>query len=115
METPGKKSIAKKIAGKVGNMADTVFSGVKAAGKAIGNILPTFSKTRRHIERKKTHSHTIFVSKKGIDKKKRNPRQSLSTTYVIRHVDIDKCDSVSISVTSKSCRLSKAHLFVRYM
>ena len=99
----------------VGSGIKAVGSGVKAAvGKTIGSVLPTFSKTRRHIQVERKHSHTIVVSRKGIDEKG-NPRQSVSTTYLIRHVDIDKCDSVSISVTPKNCCLSEAHLFVRFM
>ena len=130
MESPNKKntSTARQFLGKitsgvkaigsgvkaVGSGVKAVGSGIKAVGKTIGSMLPTFSKTRRHIEVERKHSHTIVVSRKGIDEKG-NPRQSLSTTYLIRHVDIDKCDSVSISVTPKNCRLSKAHLFVRFM
>ena len=114
LESPSKPntSIARQFVGKV---ADKFASGVKAVGKTIGNVLPTFSKTPHHIEvKRRTHSHTIVVLRKGVDKKG-NPRQSLSTTYLIRHVDIEKCDSVSISVTPTNCRLSKAHLFVRFV
>ena len=110
MESPSKKgtSTARQVVGKI-------FSGVKAVGKTIGNVLPTFSKTHHQIEvKKRSHSHKIVVSRKGIDKKG-NPRQSLSTTYLIRHVDIDKCDSVSISVTPTNCHLNKTHLFVRFV
>ena len=108
-EPPSKKGIAEKFFGKVGQVA----SNVKAAvGKTIRKV---FSKTEnRQLETKKTHSYQIRMSDKGIDKKG-NMRQSLSTTYLIRHVDIDKCDSVSISVKPIKCKLAKAYLFVRFM
>ena len=108
-ESPSKKGIAGKLIGKVGQVA----SNVKAAvGKT---ILKVFSKTEhRHLETKRTHSCQIKVSDKGIDEKG-NLRQSLSTSYLIRHVDVDKCDSVSISVKPKNCQLAKAYLFVRFV
>ena len=115
-ESPSKKntSTARQLLNKIASGVKAVGSGAKAVGKTIGKILPTFSKTSRHVEVERKHSHTIVVSRKGIDKKG-NPRQSLSTTYLIRHVNIDQCDSVSISVTPTNCRLSEAHLFMRFM
>ena len=106
-KSPSKKGVARQFIGKIGKM---VVSGVKTVGKnTIGRV---FSKTERHYL--KTHSYQIRVSDKGIDEKG-NLRQSLSTTYLIRHVDIDKCDSVSISVKPKDCKLAKAYLFVRFV
>lgn len=109
-ESPSKKSSARQALGK---MVDTVASGVRTvASKTIGKV---FSKTEhRHIEIKRTHSYQVVVSKQGIDEKGKL-RQSLSTTCLIRHVDIGKCDSVSLSVTPKDCQLSRAHLFVRFV
>ena len=109
-ESPSRKGGARQFIGKVGKM---VVSGVKTVGKnTIGRV---FSKTEhRHPEIKRTHSYQITVSNKGVDEKG-NLRQSLSTTYLIRHVDIDKCDSVSISVKPINCQLAKAYLFVRFV
>ena len=109
-ESPSsKKGIAGQFIGKVGKM---VASGVKTAHKyTIGRVL---SKTEhRHLEIKRTHSCQINVSNKGIDGKG-NLRQSLSTTRLIKHVDIDKCDSISISIKPRNCHLAKAYLFVRF-
>jgi len=105
LESPSKMGKLKKGAYKFA-------SGVKAAFKTASSLLPSFSKTEPHKE-KKTHSYIFSVSDKGIDAKGK-PRQSLSTTRLIRDVDIKNCDSVSISVTPKNCYLSKSHLFVRY-
>ena len=116
LESPSKKntSTARQFFNKIASGVKAVGSSAKAVGKTISKILPTFSKTSRHVEVERKHSHTIVVSRKGIDKKG-SPRQSLSTTYLIRHLNIDQCDSVSILVTPTNCRLSEAHLFVRFM
>ena len=67
LESPNKKTIAGRLIGKVGKMADKFASGVKTIGKTISNAL---SKTdHRHLEIERTHSYKISVSKKGIDKK----------------------------------------------
>ena len=105
-ESPSsKKGIAGQLFGKV-------VSGVKTAHKyTIGRV---FSKAEHHhLVIKRTHSCQINVSNKGIDGKG-NLRQSLSTTRLIKHVDIDKCDSISISIKPRNCRLAKAYLFVRF-
>ena len=109
-ESPSsKKSMTGQLIGKVGKM---FVSGMKTVGKhTIGKVL---SKTEhRHLEIKRTHSCQINVSNKGIDGKG-NLRQSLSTTRLIKHVDIDKCDSISISIKPRKCHLAKAYLFVRF-
>ena len=109
-DSQSKKGGARQFLGKVGKM---VVSGVKTVGKnTIGKVL--FKAAHRHLEIKKRQSCQIIVSDKGIDKNG-NLRQSLSTTRLIRHVDIDKCDSVSISIKLKNCHLAKAHLFVRFV
>ena len=106
-ESPSKKGGARQFIGKIGEM---VVSGFKTVGKnTIGRVFP-----KTEHRRLKTHSYQITVLNKGIDEKG-NLRQSLSTTYLIRHVDIDKCDSVSISVKPINCKLAKAYLFVRFV
>ena len=112
LESPNKKSIAGQLKGKFEKIADKFASGVKTVGKTISNV---FSKTDHcHLEIERAHSYKILVSKKGIDKKG-NPKQSISTTRLIRHVDVNKCDLVSISMTPQNCHLTKAYLFVRYV
>jgi len=54
--------------GKLKTKAYKIASGVKAAVKKAGSLLPSFSKTEPHKE-KKTHSYIFSVSEKGIDEK----------------------------------------------
>ena len=104
-ESPNKKGKAKQFMEKVGKM---VASRVKTVGKVFSKAV------HHHLEIKKFHSCQINVSNKGIDEKG-NLRQSLNTTRLIRHVDIDKCDSISISVKPNNCNLTKAYLFARFV
>ena len=115
LESPSKTNTS--ITGIIGRAADLVSSakkkvasGVKTVGKTLGNV---FSKSQPHIEFEKLGTYTVVVFKNGTDQKG-NSRRFLTTTYLIRHVDIKKCDSVSISIFSKYCDLSKAHLFMRF-
>ena len=116
LESPSKTNtsitgIIGKAAGLASSAKNKLASGVKAVKATIGKV---FSKSQPHIEFEKLGSYTVVVLKNGTDKMG-NPRQFLTATYLIRHVDIKKCDSVSISISSKYCDLSKAHLFMRFV
>lgn len=125
LESPSKMTKLQWLAEKAGKAVKTVGKAAEKVGKAavssakaVGKAITTnpFSKTKNHCNKiTRRHSYSITVTDKGIDQKKGIPRQLLSTTYLIRHVDIDKCDSVSISFETKNCHLSKAYLFVRFV
>ena len=111
LESPNKKGLAGQFIAKVGK----VFTGGITVGKTIGKTIgKVFSKTDHHHLEFVDNNYKICVSNKGIDEKG-SPKRSLSKTRLIRHVDVDKCGSVSISITPQNCHLVKVYLFVRYV
>ena len=84
--------------------------------KSVKSRLPGKPTSQKLTVFEKKEKVSCIVSDKGIDTSG-NLKETLCTTYLVRHIDINMYNELELSLTLKTkyCVLQEVHLFERFL